>query len=197
MCLSLITPRQLRELASRVTGLEHVTSPSPGVVQETVRNNSVSKPVPGFDADVILRRLATTALPFGLVDDMWLAFSVLQTNKTPTLGGDKRIVSAPEPLLDPRMLITLGLYGRRFGPALGCKFLLSDIFTTAYNRCACSPAHWDAVFVVSSTCYTDDLPTRTPYRPPQLASEPSETIVMCALIVVANITACLHVSSPS
>ena len=78
--------RAFKERVSLAPGTEKIFKPSDAMVVEIVRGVTSSQ-YPSLMPTLYPGRLMTTPHPFATVADMWSAFEVLATNKTPAING--------------------------------------------------------------------------------------------------------------
>lgn len=92
-----------RELMSAVQGTHRDLKPSDSMVMAAIRI-SVGTQYPVLIRTLLPGSSMTTVKTFASIDDFWLCFEVLSTNKTPAINGDKRFArlvfeSLSQPLL--------------------------------------------------------------------------------------------------
>lgn len=80
--------RAFKQRVSIVQGTERVFKPSDAMVIEVARG-VVSRQYPSLMPTLYPGRLMTTPDPFRTVEEMWAAFEVLATNKTPAVNGSR------------------------------------------------------------------------------------------------------------
>ena len=126
--------------------------------------------------------LATASKPFESIDEMWLAFGGLLTNKTPVINGDKHFTLPRLPGLSLHSHASRRKRGRPAAPQpykgssgssrnplvmhVAPSARSPDPFLSSEAEWSANSTDWDEVFQVSEYFNTPDIPLWTPLTNP-------------------------------
>ena len=163
--------RAFRLLIASVTDGDQVLPPGVEVVLEVVRNN-VSERYPSLMQVLYPGDLTTASKPFGSIDEMWLAFGGLSTNKTPTINNEKHCTLRPLAGLSLHSHASRRTQGRSVAPQsfkgpsgssrnpivmnVAASGRSPDPFLPSAAEWPANSTDWDGVFQVSKS-----FPTKT------------------------------------
>ena len=164
--------RAFKERVSLAQGTEMILKPSHAMVVEIVRGVTSSQH-PSLMPTLYLGRLMTVPQPFATVADMWSAFEVLATNKTPAIngrgfhvtssGGHVTYSSSPPP--PARHTNTRGPGTRAMGSAsnpLIMNVAEADRDPFCEDESDWPLRHYAEAYMVTTTFSTQDPPLLTP-----------------------------------